>query len=153
MMGRFFFGCAAALSCMLTGCATLAPGSGEAVYLDVFDCLIPVPAGYAINTIDSSTTHAYTVRGAAPGRAGASSEEWGELNVWPYDGPLPDGRFDTIRSERRGRLLVEEVRSVEAAPDEPSLVLIHDGIQRLSLGGTARALADSMRDACLANPR
>lgn len=153
MMKYFVFWGALASSLLLAGCATKGPAAREAVYLDVFDCLIPMPAGYAINTIDSSTTHAYTVRGAVQGLFGTPAEEWGELNVWPYDGPLPDGRFDTIRSSRSGRLWVEEVRSVEAAPDEPSLVLIHDGIQRLSLGGTARALADSMVAACLANSR
>jgi hypothetical protein len=122
-----------------SGCSTFESG---AVYLDVFDCLIPVPAGYAFNTVDSSTTHAYS---AEPGR-----RSWGELNVWNYDGPIPADRYEIIETRIRGRLEIQEIRLRERTEAGDSLIIVTDGVRKLSLGGDARRLVDSMVDACLA---
>jgi len=126
----------------LLGCSTFA---SSPVYLDVFDCLIPVPAGYAFNTIDSSTTHAYS---AEPGR-----HSWGELNVWSYDGPIPSDRYEILETRTRGRLEIQEIRSREPAEGSDSLIVVTDGIRKLSLGGDARRFVDPMIDACLATSR
>jgi len=126
----------------LFGCSTFA---SSPVYLDVFDCLIPVPAGYAFNTIDSSTTHAYA---AEPGR-----QSWGELNVWNYDGPIPSDRYEILETRTRGRLEIQEIRVREPTEGSDSLIVVTDGVRKLSLGGDARLFVDSMIDACLATSR
>lgn len=132
----------AVLSGLGAGCATV--GSGP-VHLDVFGCLMPVPSGYAFNTSDSSTTHAY--------QAGDRIGAWGELNVWPYDGPTPPERFEQLRSERRGPLTIEEIRPLDAASPAASIVVVSDGIQKLSLGGEAKLHVDAMVEECLASLR
>ncbi len=129
---------------LAVGCGSLSGGRSGA-YLDVFDCLIPVPRNYAINTSDSSTTHAYY--------AGDGADAWGELNVWPYDGPSPTALYEILRSEQRGRLQLEEIRLRDSDEDTASLVIVTDGKQKLALGGRARRLVDPMIDACLESSR
>ena len=133
-----------------SGCQTFAGGASSAVYLDVFDCLIPVPAGYAFNASDSATTHAYTPR-VREGRG-----RWGEIVVWNYDGPVPRDRYEILKSETRGVLTIEEVRAHPALrPREQreSVILITNGIHKLSLGGRAKESAETMIEACLASLR
>lgn len=164
--------CLMALSiAALSGCAGM--GSAPA-YLDVFDCLIPVPSGYVFNTSDSSTTHAYTVLslqdgvsdGASRGVTTAAPEaardaRWGELNVWPYDGPVPKARYEILETRRRGPLTIEEIRprvprsgvDSTGSRSADSLIVVSDGRQKLSLGGNARSRVDAMVDACLASRR
>ncbi len=137
-IGSFLLATIATLS---VGCSHFMPP--DPAYLDIFDCLIPVPSGYAFNTSDSSTTHAYS---AAPGR-----RAWGDLNVWKYDGPTPLDRYDLLTTRRRGHLLIEEVRLRGAEDPDAKLIIVTDGIRKLSLGGEARELVDSMVDACLAS--
>ena len=132
-------------ACFATGCGTLLPGAYPApAYLDVFDCLVPVPPGYAFNTIDSSTTHAYT---AEPG-FGA----WGELNVWNDDGPIPGDRYEIIETIKTGPLTIIEIRlrePMDSAHADETLIVISDGRRKLSLGGAARAHLSTMVETCL----
>ena len=133
----------ASMAGLALGCSHFMPPAPA--YLDIFDCLIPVPSGYAFNTADSSTTHAYS---AAPRR-----RDWGDLNVWNYDGPVPLGRYEILTTRRRGRLLIEEIRLRGAEDPSASLIVVTDGVRKLSLEGEARDLVDSMVDACLASSR
>lgn len=132
------------------GCRHFTAPPGTPVFLEVFDCLIPVPPGYAINTSDSSTTHAYTAR-IAEGRS-----DWGELIVWNYDGAVPRDRYEILSVETRGVLTIEEIRAhstLQPPERRDSLIIITNGIRKLSLGGEAKRHADSMVDACLASLR
>lgn len=125
-----------------SGCGTIGT---DPVYLDVFGCLIPVPPGYAFNTIDSSTTHAYS--------ADLRKGTWGELNVWAYDGPIPQDRYEIVQTQTRGRLEIEEIQLRNSEPGDESLIVVTDGVRKLSLGGDARRFVDSMVDACLESSR
>lgn len=124
------------------GCAS---PTRDAVYLDVFDCLIPIPPGYAVNTSDSSTTHAYFAADRAEG--------FGSLIVSTADHPVARDRFEILESETRGRLEIQKMGVPAEAGSPQTLILISDGKRRLALTGDAALLADSMIEACFANPR
>jgi len=151
MKTRLYLLAVIAIASFSTGCASMRPAPA---YLDVFDCLIPVPPGYAFNTIDSSTTHAYS---AHPGQ-----EAWGELNVWNNDGPIAGDHYEVLATRKRGRLEILEIRlrdlgapggesDLDSILASESLIVVTDGMRNLSLGGDARRFAISMVDACLAN--
>ena len=94
-----------------------------------------MPPGYAFNTIDSSTTHAYT---AEPGHGA-----WGELNVWNDDAPIPGDRYEIIETIQAGPLTIIEIRlrdGMDSAHADETLIVISSDLSHFLDYETAREL-------------
>jgi hypothetical protein len=115
------------------------------VYLDVFDCYVAVPNGYALHTSGTDNTHLYS--------RGQILDPFGSILVSAYDGPYPADRWRVLSSEIVGTLTVDELQLLDGREDQEPVIIIHNAEQRLALVGASRQHAGAIVASCQANPK